>query len=76
MFANWPSGAQESLFIEHWDAAILERPGKRLGQRCAQEWHPVASERRRLQEPGAKLGLGSGKHRGGGGLLLAASRTP
>lgn len=72
MFAKWPSGAQERLFIEHWDAAILVRPGKKLGQRCAQKWHPVASGRMRLQEQGAKLGLGSGEHQG---LPPATSRT-
>lgn len=71
--ANWPSGAQERLFIEHWDAAILERPGKKLGQCWAQELCPVASGRKRLQEQGAKLGLGFGEHQR---LPPAASGTP
>jgi hypothetical protein len=73
MFANWPSGAQERLFIEHWDAAILERPGKKLGECCAQKWYHVAWGRMRLQEQGAKLDLRSGEHQE---PPLAASRPP
>lgn len=73
MFANWPSGAQERVFIAHWDAAISEEPGKKLGQCCVQEWHPVASGRMRLQEQGVNLGLGSVQDQR---LLPAASRPP
>lgn len=59
MFASWPSGAQERLFVAHWDAAIPEKPGKKLGQCRHYEWHPVACGRMALWEQGAKLGLGT-----------------
>lgn len=73
MFANGPSGAQESIFIARWDTAIPEEPGKKLGQSCVQEWHPVTCRRMELQEQEVSVGLGSVEHQR---LPPAVSRAP
>lgn len=73
MFANWPSGAQKSIFIARWDTAIPEEPGKKLGQCCVQEWHPVTWGRMGLQGQDVSVGLGSVEHQR---LPPAVSRAP